>query len=207
MKRFKLFCKWLWKAWPIIIFLFIGLIHLFLFSFISDENRRFINTILSSSLQLIGGVIILFNINENIWDFRNENIFSRIKNYFRTCPLIKRNVDLSCHSVLLSAALVGKGTLSVKKSWETIEERFEELERRIDDLRDLISQMEKGFHKELSSAKATINESIKENRNKINDVNSLLDRTIMGDIEYQLFGILLVVYGFSLDIVLLFTNR
>lgn len=197
MHTLRQIMNWLWKAWPLWAVIIAGVIHYVLYSF--SSNREYINKIISSTLQVAGGIIVLYSINVNMGMFKRENLFSMIGQWFKSFPLFKKSVTLNvdgCGSAFVS----GSATITTKRKFNTIEERLEELERQIDESRQLIFEREKIVMERIGAVQSDLESAISRNSREIQDVRKLLDDSVVGSIKTQIFGVLLVIYGAVLSL-------
>jgi hypothetical protein len=102
------------------------------------------------------------------------------------------------------ASLLGdstlKATASVKRNWNNTDEGILELERRIDELNGRLSSMNQEIEKKISNCENDLSTQIAGNNKEISKVAELLEKTIMGNINYQVFGVLLILYGVAISI-------
>ncbi len=190
---------WLWKAWPLWAVIMTGVFHYAVY-YSFPANGELINKIVSFLLQLVGGMIVLYSVNENMGMFKRGSLLSLIGQWFKSFPLIKRSVTLSVNGSG-SAVASGSPTITTKRKFNTVEERLDELERQIDESRQLIFEREKIVMERISSVQSALESSISQNSKAIQDVRKLLDDSLVGGIKAQLFGVLLVLYGAVLRLI------
>ncbi len=202
MKRLKSMVKWMNEGWPFFIVLSLAGIHITL-SFLPNTDMVLTNVFFGQALPLLGGIISLLSIDKDIQEFREMNMWSFVKKYWQSCPSKKQNYVLSASPVTYSLN-VSKPTLSVMKNWTTTEDGLKELERRIEELRKFITEVKQDNENEHTKFRSELNTVIGKSYEEIQEVINRLDRTVMGNINYQIFGFLLVLYGFIVNISLLF---
>ena len=205
MKRIILLLKWISRAWPVLIVLALIVIQILIYSYVNID-QVLMNNIIGQVLPLIGGVFVIISINENIQDFRKINIFSLFKNYLKSCPLIKHNYVLDVSSITVSTTF-GKPTLFVKRPWNTAKEGIKELERRIEELTNYLADIRKKTEEDLTKLRSELNTLIDNNDKEIKEVSHLLDKSVMGNIDIQFFGILLIVYGSVINFTQIFLTK
>ena len=198
MKKIILLLKWMSKAWPVLIVFALIVIQILIYSYV-NLDQVVMNDIIGQVLPLIGGIFVIISINENIQDFRRINIFSLLTNYLKSCPLIKHNYVLDASSITFSSA-ISKPTLIVKRSWNTTKEGIKELERRNEELTKQLADIRKKSEEDLTKLRSELNTLIEFNDNEIKEVSHRLDKSVMGNIDYQIFGIFLIVYGAVINI-------
>lgn len=199
MKKFFSLLKWSLKSWPVLITLVLIMIHIFIYS-CCEIDKTLANTIIGPFLQLVGGLFVLMSINENIKDLRHENLFSMFKNYLKSCPLFVHHYFLEVESASLKLTTENVN-LYVKKSWKTEEEGIQEMERRIDELKKYCMENDNAIREEITSFCIKNNTLIANNNQAIQKVGNLFDKLIIENVKYQVMGILLIVYGFVVNII------
>jgi len=199
MAKVKETIKWLFKAWPVLFLMGLILIHLGINTLVHYDYKE-VNKYISVALQMIGGIIILISVNENIADFKRGNLWSMLVLYFKSCPLRKQNVTLNVASST-HASTVGGLTLISRRKWNTDEERFLELERQIDETWKLIFEKEKSLIELIDSNRTKLETKISKNNQEILDVSSRLDKSVLGNIKFEIFGVLLMLYGAFLNLI------
>lgn len=202
MKRFKSLLLWILKAWPALIVVGIEVIRRIILKYANIDNVL-MNSVIGQVLPLIGGLVILFSINENFQDFRYITMFTSFKNYLKLCPLKKQNHVLQVGSAAMSVTF-GRPTFTVKKHWNSTEEGLNELERRIEELYKYMREITKNNDEDHTKIRSELKNLVDKNDEEIQQVSQRLDKTVMGNVIYQIFGILLIIYGFILNIMLIF---
>ena len=202
MKKIISTLTWILRAWPVLFVIGILIVHLILLNYTNIDSVM-MNSVIGQVLPLIGGVFVLISINESFQDFQNISMFTSLKNYFKSCPLKKQNYVLGASSIEMSVTF-GKPTLMVKKKWNSTEEGLNELERRIEDLRKFIGEVSKSNAEDHTRIFSEVNILAGKNHQEIQQVSNRLDKSVLGNVKYQVFGILLIVYGFILNIMLIF---
>jgi len=202
MKRFKSLLLWILKAWPALIVVGIEVIRRIILKYANIDNVL-MNSVIGQVLPLIGGLVILFSINENFQDFRYITMFTSFKNYLKSCPLKKQNHVLQVGSASMSVTF-GRPTFRVQKHWNSTEEGLNELERRIEELYKYMREIKKSNDEDHTKIRSELKNLVDKNDKEIQQVSQRLDKTVMGNVIYQIFGILLIIYGFILNIMLIF---
>lgn len=203
MTRFKQFLKWVGKAWPALWILLIIILHTIIIK-IPIFNNVPVNEIIGMTLPVVGLFFVIHSINEDFQDFRNNDILASFKEYLKSCPLKKQSHKLSATSIELGPLTLGKPYLSEQRVWSTTEEGLKELERRIEDLRKYISVSRKEIGEEINQLKSQFKTMDGQNKDEINRVSNRLDKSVMGKVKHQLLGVFLILYGFVVNLILLF---
>jgi hypothetical protein len=197
MKRISRLIDWFADFWPIIFIIVLIILHLLLLNFFSNFTQT-INTVISSLTQLAGGIITLIIVSKNFSQFRNMNLFSWLKRKIKAFPWKKQHYILQAESSQI-AMTVGKPHLSELRKWDTVEEGLQELERRIFQLQKEMNDRYKDLQNEITVSKRKLKGLITENSQKLNDVQKLLEISVLDDMHIQIFGALLILYGFFVD--------
>lgn len=188
----KALIKWLLVPWPFwAIAGVIGLHYQLIICFPSNIVQ--INKIAATVLQVVGGLIVLYSINQNIGLFRGQNVITAALGWLISFPLVKRNINLKVES--LTSTLSLSGELSITRKCDTVEEKLAELQRQIDECRETIVRKEKKINERISAVEGSLSNRIEKNDAEIERVRSLLHDSVVGGIATQVFGVLLVLYG------------
>ena len=199
MKKIGLLIRWILKSWPVVVPLSIAVIHYIVY-LNSSADFTTINEYISLCLQILGCLIVLFNINSNMGTFKENNIPYKLKEYLKSFPLIKRNVTISVNSIASVCVVSGEATVRVKKNGSSITEKIDEMERRIEELWEQISKTKETLRKESYVIKESLERQIFKLNEEMNDIKMTLKDSIIGGLDLQLFGIGLVIYGACISI-------
>lgn len=184
---------WLLRAWPLLALPPAFLLHwLLLKSFPKDP--LVVNKIVGMLLQVIGGLLILYSINDNLGLFRRKSIPRAVADWFESFPISRKPV---CANVSGIGSVIYSGTASVQASLvpSTIEERLATLEADIRTIRSEISTNEEAAHRQLHEAKEEIAGGLESTVNRIDDLSKKLEMATVGGFKTQAFGVLLALYG------------
>jgi len=193
MNKIKLLAIWLLRAWP---FLATGALlaaHYSVYVYTPGKIAA-INKVAASALQVIGGLIVLCSVNQNIGLFKQQSLLAMAAEWFRTFPLIRRSVTINVEGACL-AVVGGEADITVTRKCNTIEEKLADLERQIHECRQLVLDKEKKLKDKIGHVEASLREKIAQNGKQIAKVKLLLHESVVGGISAQVFGVLLVIYG------------
>lgn len=193
MSKLILITKWLWRAWPIILLAAIGLIH-YLLSQTFNTHTSSINKLVSASMQVIGGLIVLYSINANMGMFKNHGLASIVWNWLGSFPLFKRIVTLDISDSVIGAASCAT-TLTVVRKYNSIEERLDELERQIEKCHKLVHEKARLLNEQVEKARTEMNTSLSGHGAELKRLSTLIENSVVGGFKSQAFGVLLVIYG------------
>lgn len=193
MKTFAAFAKWLWRAWPLLLTLVLGMIHWLVF--IGAGKTPCVNKAFAAVLQIIGGLIVLHSINENLGLFGNHGLIAAIKNYFRACPLHRSKQIIGHASGVSASGAIGVASVTVNATATTLEDRISALENRIAELRTEFLEKEMRLDARINQVQTEARQSSESHRQGIKELSGKLERTFVGGIKMQTFGVMLAVYG------------
>jgi hypothetical protein len=200
MQKANRLIKWLLKAWPFLVVAAVGCMHYLFYKTLQIEGDD-LNKIAAATLQLVGGLIVLYKINENIGLFKQQNLLSMAVGWLKEFPLIRRSETVELKAGVIGVSSAGPVSVHVKRKCDTVEERLEELERQIDECRQLVHDKEKEINFTIVRVRQELEKEISVNRDRVQDVSSLIDQTAVGGIKVQLLGVLLVIYGAIIGVV------
>lgn len=200
MSKFKAMVNWIFKAWPALVIVAIVLIHCVFYTIIKYDTN-IVDKYISAILQIVGGLFIILSVNENIEDFRHSNLLSMFCQYFKSCPCKRRqpitaNVNVTLGTATLSAHAE---SISIRRR-NTIDERFSDLEKQIEEARQLIVKQEKMINTKIDSVQNRLESLITTNNLEIREVSDKLDKSVIGNIKYEILGVLLLLYGVLLNL-------
>lgn len=195
MQRIARLPEWIWRARPSIFILPIIGLHIAIQSF-SGLDKVFVNEIIGQLLTLLGGLVVVGSMNDDFQEFRNKNMLLAFKEYLKSCPLLKQNHILDAEAGIYTTTfgnVHASITYANEGDIERIERRLEELFKIQKDTNERIAKLYKEF----------LDLHIK-NKEGISQVRNQLDKTIIGNARYQIFGVLLILYGVVVNFILLF---
>lgn len=193
MVRIKLFLPWLLRAWPVLALLPIIASHYAALQLFS-AHAVLVNKLTGTTLQIVGGVIVLLAIDGNLGLFRKQTLYSVVVAWFRDFPLIRRNVTIALSGVACSLA-AGSITASVERRFTTVEERVAELERQIKELHTTIAQQKAALLGRIEEVKVELGKGLASNQTAIQELSARIETSAVGGFKQQGFGVLLAIYG------------
>lgn len=193
MSKLILITKWLWRAWPILMLVAIGLIHYSL-CLTFDMHINIINKIVSASMQVIGGLIVLYSIDANIGMFKHHGLASIVWNWFSSFPLFKRTVTIPVKGGTIGFASAPT-TLTVIRKCNTMEERLNELERQLEECHKLVHEKARLLNEQVEKVRIEMNTSLSSHGAELKKLSTLIENSVVGGFKSQAFGVLLVIYG------------
>lgn len=192
--------KWIWRGWPVVIWVLIILIHqisshLSCFEMLTCWGNQQVDKTLSFSLNVIGGLLVLYSINSNLGLFRQGGMFALFIKWLKSFPMRKGTPIVITPNSISSTLSVGRPRIEINKPPETIEELYKYTQEQVAFLKSDIKEQRKHTDQQIgslsnkaASENATLNKSL-------GDINQQLKAVAIGGFKIQLFGVLLVIYG------------
>lgn len=186
MRKLNLIIKSIIKVWW---FFIIPVIVMFI-HYEVNKNFDIDNKLISLVLQIIGGSFILYSIDCNLELISNSSLRLFFVSKIKICPWKKCDniVNIPTGSIEFTGY---PGKVRVGGAANTIENLQQQIDWIKDDFKDEISLLKKRIGDIEQSTNSKILEhglSIKEVERKVNDLG-------LGDIEIQLFGFVMLIYG------------
>jgi len=185
--------KYIWRAWPVIIILFILTFHILLIRYLMLPPVTTHKTI-SLFSQLFGGLLVLYSIDSNIGIIKRKNLYDIFRAYLKEFPLIKRHVTIQAHSGAMTLT-GGKVKLRVTRNPKTLDEKIEYLQEQLNEVRREVETETTELHKKIDTRAEAIDARLNDTQETIKNIETKIEEVSIGGIKIQIFGLLLVVYG------------
>lgn len=157
-------------------------------------NFVIINKLVGSLLQVIGGLLVLYSVNDNLGLFRAQSFASAIVDWLRDFPLDRKQVVVEATSA--GAITVGgsvAGSYVIRGA--SLEERILELERMYGSIQSELRAEVQGMNTKVESVQSKLMNEIGTASGKVDELSNKLDRAAVGGFKIQAFGVLLAIYG------------
>ena len=141
-------------------------------------------------MQIAGGLIVLVSINTNLGIFRDQTLFAVVIGGIRAC-LLEHPVTVALGGAR-SRVSSGTVTASSTRSATTLDERIAEVERQIEQDRLVCDTQFAAIRQLIETGLST---SIASSQSALNQVSANLEAATVGGFKWQIFGVLLVIYG------------
>ncbi len=184
---------WFLRAWAVLALVPFFAVHaIALHAF--PWQAAWVHKIVGLSLQLLGGLLILWSVNDNLGLFHKTSLAGTFMAWVRDFPTTRHHAILAATGMASSSGMAA--ALSVgRKTPTTLEERISELEVLLQELRadlnakvnDLATRVEVG-KKELSAL-------IHATDGKIASLSERVEKATVGGFKLQALGVLLAIYG------------
>jgi hypothetical protein len=184
---------WALRAWPVLAFVPVGLAHVIAIrAFPSDAAM--VNKLVGMSLQVLGGLLVLYSVNDNLGIFRAQSLMSAIIAWFKQFPLVRAPINLSGYG---GATANATATMSAttQRSISTLEERIAELERAFKDLQQQLQREVEAVNARIEVARNELQQQIADTSGRVTDLSRRLEHAAVGGFKFQALGVLLAVYG------------
>lgn len=192
--------KWTLRAWPFLVTLLIIFVHQFTstqpcYISLTCWSNEAIDKYLSFSLNISGGLLVIYSIDSNLGVFKKGNLIVLFSNWLKSFPLIKRKPITVTSDFCISNSIAHPARIDLTKPPETIEELYKYTQDQMallrKDLKTERRNRDEALSKmtnEWSSKHSAINKNVSE-------INDQLKAIAIGGIKLQIFGVCLVTYG------------
>ncbi len=184
---------WIVRAWPIL-----GLAPFFAAHALALEvfpnNVVWVHKIVGFCLQLLGGMLILWSVNDNLGLFRKTSMAGVFVAWLQEFPVRRHHVlraETGVATASGSAATLTVGT----KTPTTLEERVVELESQLKVVREEVKTQVATLASRIVATKTELTTQIQNTDEKINALSDRVEKATVGGFKLQAFGVLLAIYG------------
>jgi hypothetical protein len=153
-----------------------------------------VNKFVGMSLQVSGGLLVLYSVNDNLGLFRAQSLTSAVITWFKEFPLTRKTVVVSA-SASTSANSTTSASASVGRTVVTIEERIAELERLQVELAKQINRQVQEVYGRIEYMRSELQNQIVDTSRDVARLSSQLEHAAVGGFKSQALGVLLVIYG------------
>ena len=192
--------KWIWKGWPVLIWAVIIISHqisshLPCIELLPCWSNQQVDKALSFSLNLIGGLLVLYSIDSNLGLFRQGGIAALFVKWLKSFPMIKGEpITISPNSITHTTS-VGTPRIEITKSPETIEELYKYTKEQVAFLKCDSKEQRKYTAQQIDSLSKKVSSQNAKFYKDLSGINQQLRSVAIGGFKTQLFGVLLVIYG------------
>jgi hypothetical protein len=185
--------EWVARAWPALAIAPIGAAHAFALDHYAPSTQL-VNKLAGMGLQLIGGLLILYSINDNLGLFKRHSLVGALVGWLRSFPLVPKSVTLSVRGSSIGS-FGGSASISARLAPTTLEERVDNLEQDLRVLRRELSDGLNGLQGRIDSTRNELGARIDSSVEKLNDLTNKVEQAAVGGFKVQAFGVLLAIYG------------
>ena len=184
---------WLLRAWPVLALVPFFAVHAIALQAFQGQ-ATWVHKIIGLSLQLLGGLLILWSVNDNLGLFRKTSLAGTFMAWVRDFPTTNRHVVLAATG--MASASGSAAALSVgRKTPTTLEERVAELELLLPELRTELNTKITNLATRVEVSKTELSVLIQATDGKIASLSERVEKATIGGFKLQSFGVLLAIYG------------
>ncbi|PKO43442.1 MAG: hypothetical protein CVU30_07580 [Betaproteobacteria bacterium HGW-Betaproteobacteria-3] len=184
---------WLMRAWPFWALLPAFATH-WLALTVVPGTPQVVNKIAGMVLQVSGGLLILYSVNDNLGLFRRQSLLAAAVTWFKAFPRKGKNITIQLSGV--SAAMTsGSASVSIRKTPTTLEERVDYLESTLAKHRQEVAESFANAQSKLEGAKSELHARIDTTVGQIVELSQKVEHAAVGGFKLQGFGVLLAIYG------------
>jgi hypothetical protein len=184
---------WLFRAWPVLALLPAFAIHLLAIRQF-PEHASLVNKVAGMLLQLTGGSLILYSINDNLGLFRQKSLLTTIQEWFHAFPRAGKSVTVNVRGAA-SVGFFGTATAASRKAPVTLEERVAHLEESLKSVRQELATTTSAIHTRIEETKTELGTRISVTTDHMAELRRKVEHAAVGGFKVQAFGVLLAVYG------------
>ena len=145
-------------------------------------------------LQVSGGMLILYSVNDNLGLFRRRSLWATAVGWFKAFPRKGKDITVQLTGVS-AAALTGSASVSTRKTPTTLEERVEYLESTLAKHRQEVAENFVSVQRTLESARSELQARVDSTAGQIAELSQKVGHAAVGGFKLQGFGVLLAIYG------------
>lgn len=184
---------WTLRAWPVLTLIPVALAHIVAIRMFPNDTVM-VNKLTGMILQLLGGLLVLYSVNDNLGLFRSQSLKSAILTWFKEFPVVREPISVSAHGSSMSSSSAS-GFATVQQAHSTIEERIAELERMLQDFRKQLQLEIQTINAQIETTRSALQQQIGDTSNKVSDLSKRLEHAAVGGFKFQALGVLLAIYG------------
>ena len=193
MIHWRRLTPWLMRAWPVLALAPVVACHAIALWAVPADSV-FVNKLVGMSLQVIGGLLVLYSLNDNLGLFRSQSLKSAIVGWFKDFPLVRKPIVIT-GSASSSSSATGTASVTVTRTLNTLEGRVAEIERKFAEIQIQISQEVRAINVKIENAKSELGMQITETSTRIIDLSKRLEHAAVGGFKFQALGVLFALYG------------
>lgn len=184
---------WALRAWPALGLLPLFGIHYWAIAHFTSQTVL-VHKLASSVSQIVGGLLIVYSIDQNLGLFRNQSVLSSITAWVRQFPIVK---NIVAHVATGSISVAGSSVAGFvgRTAPTSLEERVAELEHAIEGMRKQFKSDVNRLDTRISSTHNDLSGRIDLTSTRIEGLSRTLEEAAVGGTKLQAFGVLLAIYG------------
>lgn len=205
LKKIPLFLIWTIKTYKLF-FIFITIlvthqlyIHLPCFNIgISCLDNDVFESHLSTLISMLGAIIVFLSINSNLSSFKGVNFWKHSKLIFQTNPYYEKDV----RKAILTASFSSVNTSTSKMEFQpdTLEELYQLMNNKFENQQAEILKVKSEMQTQITDSANELKELHSNGHKNIIDLKQKVEHFAIGSVDWQVFGVLLVLYASYLNI-------
>ena len=184
---------WVSQAWPVLALIPAGLTHFIAIGAFPGETV-IVNKLAGMSLQVVGGLLVLYSVNDNLGLFRSQSVASTVVAWLKAFPFIRKPIVLSAHASSASSS-TAIGSVGIRHAATTVEERIAELEGMLEDLQRQLGREVQAISGRIEVVRIDLQRQMIDTSDKVADLSQRLEHATVGGFKFQALGVLLAIYG------------
>ena len=190
----RLLPSWLLRAWPVLALVPVGVAHALAWTHF-EAHTVLVNKLVGMSLQVLGGTLILYSLDQNLGMFRERSLLATFGQWLREFPLQRETRIVAMVGSCDSVSMSGSGTVTSRRGPSSLEERVAQLELEL-------KEAQESLRRELLAVESRLNGKLSEHgsrleatRDQLAALSAKVTEVAVGNFKVQAFGVLLAVYG------------
>jgi hypothetical protein len=157
----------------------------------SDAIDRWVSAI----AQIVGGVLVVLSIDQNLGAFRKQRLQSIAVDWLGSFPRNRPPIELSAHGTVRfsGSATLSSAQIPIKPA--TLEEALAELRREFEDFSRATRRQLEEVTQRVETVRGEAVALIHRTDAELRELAQRVEETAVGGFKQQLFGILLAIYG------------
>jgi hypothetical protein len=153
-----------------------------------------VNKVFGAGLQITGGLLIFWSINDNLGLFQKRSVASTAVDWFKSIPIKRPPITVSA-SGTSTVSTTGTATVAVSSIPKSLEERIANVEQKLQDLVVRNTQEHLAFQQQITKQRVELEGQLGTALSQIASLEARVQHVTVGGFKLQLFGVLLAFYG------------
>lgn len=184
---------WILRAWPLLALVPVAVLHAVALQ-VSPSHHEVVNKIVGAILQVAGGLIVLYSVNDNLGLFREQSLVATIVAWLKAFPLVRKPINISA-SVGTAMGSSAAASISVERKASTVEERITELERKLQEFKEQMGKDLVEMRERINEQWIQLERRISATSDRVAEISKKMEYAAVGGFKIQALGVLLAIYG------------
>lgn len=163
------------------------------------ENRSLIHKLVGMVLQISGGLLVLWAVNDNLGLFRSESLAHSVLRWLKEFPFVRPPIMLQVNSATSSTSF-GTPRLRVDTPPTCLEERVQRLECLLGELKQDLNEEVSALRREAADAQESLHRQISHSSTKLAELTTRIEHATVGGVKLQAMGVFFAIYGAIISI-------